>query len=50
VALDDTGNRFGDAMQGEFAEWDEISKRTHVGLLEKCRGGLIKRRRASSPM
>jgi site-specific DNA recombinase len=30
VALDDTGNRFGDAMQDEFAEWEkeEIARRT----------------------
>src|ERR687890_140192 len=50
VALDDTGNRFGDAMQDEFAEWEreEIAKRTQDGLLEKCRGGLvIKRKRAA---
>ncbi len=50
IALDDTGNRFGDAMQDEFAEWerDEIARRTQDGLLEKCRGGLvIKRKRAA---
>jgi site-specific DNA recombinase len=50
VALDDTGNRFGDAMQDEFAEWEreEIAKRTQDGLLEKCRSGLIiKRQRAA---
>src|SRR5918995_2325292 len=50
IALDDTGNRFGDAMQDEFAEWEreEIAKRTQDGLLEKCRGGLvIKRKRAA---
>jgi site-specific DNA recombinase len=50
VALDDTGNRFGDAMQDEFAEWEreEIARRTQDGLLEKCRGGLIiKRKRAA---
>jgi site-specific DNA recombinase len=50
VALDDTGNRFGDAMQDEFAEWEreEIAKRTQDGLLEKCRNGLvIKRKRAA---
>ena len=42
IALDDTGNRFGDAMQDEFAEWEreEIAKRTQDGLLEKCRSGL----------
>lgn len=50
IALDDTGNRFGDAMQDEFAEWEreEIARRTQDGLLEKCRGGLvIKRKRAA---
>jgi DNA invertase Pin-like site-specific DNA recombinase len=50
VALDDTGNRFGDAMQDEFAAWEreEIAKRTHDELLEKCRSGLvIKRKRAA---
>src|ERR687895_1427523 len=50
IALDDTGNRFGDAMQDEFAEWEreEIARRTQDGLLEKCRGGLvIKRRRGA---
>jgi site-specific DNA recombinase len=50
IALDDTGNRFGDAMQDEFAEWEreEISRRTQDGLLEKCRSGLvIKRKRAA---
>jgi len=47
VALDDTGNRFGDAMQDEFAEWErkEIARRTQDGLLEKCRGGLIIKRK-----
>ena len=37
-------------MQDEFAEWEreEIAKRTQDGLLEKCRGGLvIKRKRAA---
>src|SRR5918993_5864559 len=50
IALDDTGKRFGDAMQDEFAEWEleEIARRTQDGLLEKCRGGLvIKRKRAA---
>ncbi|MDQ3795947.1 MAG: recombinase family protein, partial [Actinomycetota bacterium] len=50
IALDDTGNRFGDAMQDEFAEWEreEIAKRRQDGLLEKCRSGLvIKRKRAA---
>src|ERR671918_923435 len=50
IALDDTGNRFGDAMQDEFAEWEreEIARRTQDGLLAKCRSGLvIKRKRAA---
>ncbi len=50
IALDDAGNRFGDAMQDEFAEWEreEIAKRTQDRLLEKCRSGLvIKRKRAA---
>ena len=50
IALDDTGNRFGDAMQDEFAEWEreESARRTQDGLLEKCRDGLvIKRKRAA---
>jgi site-specific DNA recombinase len=50
IALDDTGNRFGDAMQDEFAEWEreEIARRTQDGLLEKCRSGLvIKRKKAA---
>jgi site-specific DNA recombinase len=39
IALDDTGNRFGDAMQDEFAEWEreEIARRMQDRLLEKCR-------------
>src|ERR687890_513852 len=47
IALDDTGNRFGDAMQDEFAEWEreEIARRTQDGLLEKCRSGLIIKRK-----
>jgi site-specific DNA recombinase len=39
-----------DAMQDEFSEWEreEIAKRTQDGLLEKCRSGLIiKRKRAA---
>src|ERR671917_2801178 len=50
IALDDTGNRFGDAMQDEFAEWEreEIARRMQDGLLEKCRSGfVIKRKRAA---
>ena len=37
-------------MQDEFAEWEceEIAKRTHDRLLEKCGSGLIvKRKRAA---
>src|SRR5919107_601305 len=47
IALDDTGNRFGDAMQDEFSEWqrEEIARRTQDGLLEKCRSGLIIKRK-----
>src|SRR5215212_2401927 len=50
VALDDTGNRFGDAMQDEFAEWEreEIARRTQDGLLEKCRSGLVIKRKRSA--
>ncbi len=50
MALDDTGNRFGDAMQDEFAEWEreEIAKRTRDGLLEKCRSGLVIRRKRAA--
>ena len=50
IALDDTGNRFGDAMQDEFAEWEreEIARRTQDGLLEKCRSGLIIKRKRGS--
>jgi len=51
IALDDTGNRFGDAMQDEFSEWEreEIAKRTQDGLLEKCRSGLIIKRKRARP-
>jgi site-specific DNA recombinase len=50
MALDDTGNRFGDAMQDEFAEWEreEIARRTQDGLLEKCRSGLIIKRKKAA--
>ncbi len=43
VALDDTGNRFGDAMQDEFAEWEkeEIVRRTQDGMRQKCREGRV---------
>ena len=41
--MDDTGNRFGDAMQDEFAEWEkeEIARRTTSGKLEKARQGKV---------
>jgi site-specific DNA recombinase len=43
VALNDTGNRFGDAMQDEFAEWEreELARRTIAGRLQKAREGKI---------
>ena len=43
VALNDTGNRFGDAMQDEFAEWEreEIGRRTTDGRLSKARQGKV---------
>ena len=50
MALVDTSNHFGDAMQDEFAEWEreEIAKRTQDGLLKKCRSDLvINRKRAA---
>ena len=42
-ALDDTGNRFGDAMTDEFAEWDreQITERTMRGRLQKARSGRL---------
>jgi site-specific DNA recombinase len=43
IALDDTGNRFADAMNDEFADWyrDEVTKNTKAGRLEKTRQGKI---------
>ena len=43
LALNDTGNRFGDAMQDEFSEWEkeEIAKRTADGRLQKAREGKV---------
>lgn len=37
-------------MQDEFAEWEreEIAKRTRDGLLEKCRSGLVIRRKQAA--
>jgi site-specific DNA recombinase len=42
-ALDDTGNRFGDAMTDEFAEWEreQITERTMRGRLQKARQGKL---------
>lgn len=44
VALNDTGNRFGDAIQDEFAEWEleQIKERLHGGIWDMIRGGEIK--------
>jgi site-specific DNA recombinase len=43
LALNDTGNRFGDAIQDEFAEWERevITERTRRGKLEKARQGKV---------
>ena len=43
MALVETSNHFGDAMQDDFAEWEreEIAKRTQDGLLKKCRSDLV---------
>ena len=43
LSLNDTGNRFGDAMQDEFAEWEreEITRRTTDGRLSKAREGRV---------
>jgi site-specific DNA recombinase len=43
LALNDTGNRFGDAIQDEFAEWEreQITERTRNGKLEKARQGKV---------
>jgi len=43
LALNDTGNRFGDAIQDEFAEWEreQITERTRNGKLEKTRQGKV---------
>lgn len=47
VALDDTGNRFADAMQDEFADWyrEELTKNTVAGRMEKARSGKLIRYR-----
>jgi site-specific DNA recombinase len=41
VALDDTGNRFADAMNDEFNDWfrEEVRKNTIAGRMEKAREG-----------
>jgi site-specific DNA recombinase len=43
VALDDTGNRFADAMNDEFADWfrEEVTKNTRAGRMEKARQGKL---------
>jgi site-specific DNA recombinase len=43
VALDDAGNRFGDAMNDEFADWyrEEVTRNTQRGKLEKARQGKV---------
>lgn len=43
VALDDTGNRFGDAINDEFSEWyrEEVAENTRRGRLEKARSGKV---------
>lgn len=44
VALNDTGNRFGDAIQDEFAEWEleQITERLQGGIRNMIEGGEIK--------
>ncbi len=43
VALDDTGNRFGDAMTDEFGDWyrEEVTANTKAGRMEKARSGKL---------
>jgi DNA invertase Pin-like site-specific DNA recombinase len=43
VALDDTGNRFADAMNDEFADWyrEEVAKNTVAGRMQKARQGKL---------
>lgn len=49
VSLDDTGNRFGDAMNDEFSEWyrEEVAENTRRGRLEKARSGKVVSPRAA---
>lgn len=44
VSLNDTGNRFGDAIQDEFAEWEleQITERLQGGIRNMIEGGEIK--------
>ena len=43
VALDDTGNRFADAVSDEFADWyrEEVAKNTTAGRMQKAREGKL---------
>jgi site-specific DNA recombinase len=43
VALDDTGNRFGDAIVDEFADWlrEEVTKNIVAGRIEKAKQGKL---------
>jgi site-specific DNA recombinase len=43
VALDDTGNRFADAVNDEFADWyrEEVAKNTAAGRMQKAREGKL---------
>jgi site-specific DNA recombinase len=43
VALDDTGNRFGDAISDEFSDYyrDEMMKNMYAGKMEKARQGKL---------
>jgi site-specific DNA recombinase len=43
VSLDDTGNRFADAVNDEFGDWyrDELTKNTVAGRMQKAREGKL---------
>jgi len=43
VALNDTGNRIGDGVQDDFAEWERevITERTRVGRFGRARSGRL---------
>lgn len=43
VSLTDTGNRIGDGVQDDYADWEreQIAERTREGKLEKARAGKI---------